>query len=146
MPAVLYVNFMDKNKRILIIEDDANLLYGLQSKFRVEGFEVITDEGADKKEVMEKIKILKPDYIILDIILPKINGFNVLADIKADPDISKIPVFIFTNLSDKDSRQKSEDLGADFYIIKTELNLDEFVIKFKKIITNRDRHQMPYSV
>jgi len=130
---------MIKNQKILIIEDDANLLYGLLAKFRVEGFEVITDEGADKKEAMEKIRILKPDYIILDIILPKINGFNLLAEIKADPAISKIPIFIFTNLSDSESRQKGAELGADFYLIKTDLNLDEFVAKFKKIIENRNK-------
>lgn len=127
------------NKKIFIIEDDANLLYGLQAKFRVEGFEVIADAGADKTEAMEKIKILKPDYIILDIILPKINGFTILAEIKADPVISKIPIFIFTNLSDSDSRQKGAELGADFYLIKTELNLDEFVAKFKKIIDNKEK-------
>ena len=130
---------MANNKKILIIEDDANLLYGLQAKFRVAGFEVITDEGADKTEAMEKIKVLKPNYIILDIILPKINGFQMLAEIKANPVISKIPIFIFTNLSDSDSRQKGADLGADFYLIKTELNLDEFVEKFKKIIANREK-------
>lgn len=132
---------MSNNKKILIIEDDANLLYGLQAKFRVENFEVITDEGADKTEAMEKIKALKPDYIILDIILPKINGFNMLSDIKADPAISKIPVFIFTNLSDSDSRQKGAALGADFYLIKDELNLDEFVAKFKKIIENKEKNK-----
>lgn len=130
---------MAENKKILIIEDDANLLYGLLAKFRVEGLEVIIDEGADKAEAMEKIKIKKPDYIILDIILPKINGFDLLAEIKADPSISKIPVFIFTNLSDSDSRRKGAELGADFYFIKTEFNLDEFVDKFKKIISNKEK-------
>ena len=89
---------MAKNKKILIIEDDVNLLYGLQAKFRVAGFEVITDEGADETEAMEKVKVLRPDYIILDIILPKINGFDILSEIKSDPAISKMPIFIFTNL------------------------------------------------
>jgi len=130
---------MNKNKKILIIEDDANLLYGLQAKFRVENFDVITDEGSDKTEAMEKIKIQKPDYIILDIILPKINGFDMLSEIRADPAISKIPIFIFTNLSDNDSRQRGAELGADFYLIKNELNLDEFVAKFIKIIKNRNK-------
>lgn len=132
---------MSKNKKILIIEDDANLLYGLQAKFSVAGFEIITDEGADKTESMEKIKVLKPDYIILDIILPRVDGFNLLAEVKADPAISMIPVFIFTNLSDNDSRQKAAELGADFYLIKTELNLDEFVAKFEKIINNIDNKE-----
>lgn len=129
---------MSQNKKILIIEDEANLLYGLQAKFRVAGFAVITDEGADKTEVMEKIKTLKPDYIILDIILPQVNGFDLLAEIKAEPEISLIPVFIFTNLSDADSQQRGQALGADFYLIKTDFNLDEFVVKFKKIIANLD--------
>lgn len=130
---------MAKNKKILIIEDDANLLYGLQAKFRVAGFKVMIDEGADKIEAMEKVKVSRPDYIVLDIILPKTDGFNLLAEIKADPAISKIPIFIFTNLSDSDSRRKGEKLGADFYLLKTELNLDEFVAKFQKIIENKER-------
>lgn len=129
---------MSANKKILIIEDEANLLYGLQAKFRVAGFEIITDEGADKTESMEKIKVFKPDYIILDIILPRVDGFNLLAEVKADPAISMIPVFIFTNLNDTDSRQRGQELGADFYLVKAELNLDEFVAKFKKIIDNRE--------
>ncbi|MBU0722214.1 response regulator [Patescibacteria group bacterium] len=128
---------MDKNKKIFIIENDANLLYSMQAKFRVENFEVIIDEGLDKIEIVEKIKIHRPDYIILDIILPKINGFQVLAEIKADPEILKILVFVFTNLSDDESRQKAMAMGADFYLIKTEFNLDEFVDKFQKIITNK---------
>lgn len=130
---------MNRDKKILIIEDEANLLYGLQAKFKIAGFEVITDEGVDKTEVMEKIIILKPDYIILDIILPRVDGFNLLAGIKADPEISPIPVFIFTNLSDEDSRRRGRSLGADFYLIKNELNLDEFVAKFEKIINNKEK-------
>ena len=130
---------MFQDKKVLIIEDDANLLYGLLAKFRVAGFEAITDEGADKAIAMEKIKVQKPDYIILDIVLPKINGFNLLSEIKASHEISKIPIFIFTNLSDQESRQKGAELGADFYLIKADLNLDEFVDKFKKIIKNKEK-------
>lgn len=126
-------------KKILIVEDDANLLYGLQAKLRVAGFEVMTDEGADQPEVLEKIKALKPDYIILDLILPRLDGFELLSEIKSEQEISKIPVFIFTNLSDSDSRQKGKNLGADFYLIKTDFNLDEFVEKFKKIIGNLEK-------
>lgn len=132
---LIYI-IMDKNKKIFIIEDDANLLYGIQAKLSVEGFETITDEGFGKNEIMLKIKTLKPDYVILDIILPKANGFEILAEIKSDPEIKKIPVFIFTNLSDSESKRKSRELGADFYLIKSELNIDELVEKFKNIIKN----------
>lgn len=130
---------MNRDKKILIIEDEANLLYGLQAKFKMAGFEVIIDEGVNKTEVMEKITILRPDYIILDIILPRVDGFDLLGQMKADPAISMIPVFIFTNLSDADSRRRGEGLGADFYLIKNELNLDEFVAKFEKIINNKEK-------
>lgn len=130
---------MANGKKILIVEDEANLLYGLQAKFRVAGYEIITDQGDDKKIVLEKVKTIRPDYIILDIMLPRIDGFSLLAEIKADPVISKIPVFIFTNLSDADSRQKGKNLGADFYLIKSDMNLDEFVEKFQRIIINKEK-------
>jgi len=127
---------MANGKKIMIIEDEANLLYGLQAKFRVAGYEIIIDQGADKTITLEKIRTVKPDYLILDIILPRVDGFDLLAEVKADSAISLIPVFIFTNLSDADSRQRGKELGADFYFMKSELNLDEFVEKFQKIIIN----------
>lgn len=132
---------MNRDKKILIIEDEANLLYGLQAKFRVAGFEVLADEGADKNAAMEKIKTFKPDYIILDIILPRVDGFNLLAEIKAEPATSLTLVFVFTNLSDAESKRRGQGLGADFYLVKSELNLDEFVAKFEKIIDNKEKYK-----
>lgn len=131
---------MQFSKKILIVEDDVNLLYGLQAKLRVEGFEVITDGGSGEIiEVLEKVAILKPDYIILDIMLPGINGLDLLREIKGKPVISKIPVFIFTNLSDNDSRELARKFGADIYLVKTDFNLDEFVVKLKKIISSQEK-------
>lgn len=128
---------MSANKKILIIEDDANLLYGLQAKFRVENYQTITDQGFDKTEVLGKITSSRPDYIILDIMLPKINGLDLLKEIKGKPEIRQIPVFMFTNLNDNDSRQQAEKYGAEIYLTKADFNLDEFIIKFKKIISNQ---------
>lgn len=132
---------MKKNKKILIIEDDANLLCGMQAKFSVQGFEVQTYDGFREVELLHRIKTFKPDYIILDIILPNLDSFKILSKIKADAQISEIPIFIFSDLSDAESRRKSQELGADFYLIKSELNLDEFVEKFKKIIENREKNK-----
>ena len=123
-------------KKILLIEDDVNLLYGLQAKFSVEGFSVATDAGSEKEEILEKIRALKPDYVILDIILPRVDGFEVLKEIKTNPQFTGLPVYIFTNLSDDDSRERAAKLGADLYLLKIDFNLDEFVEKFKKIISN----------
>ena len=78
-------------------------------------------------------------FRILDITLPKLNGFDVLKEVKAKPEISRIKIFIFTNLSDDDSRQQAIKFGADFYLLKTDFKLDEFVAKFKTIIANQEK-------
>ncbi len=127
------------NKKILIIEDDANLLYSLQAKFSVQGFKIVTDDGFAEEELMDKIINLKPNFIILDLILPKIDGFAFLKRIKANADISSIPIFIFSNLSDEDSRNRGLNFGADYYLIKSQFSLDEFVSKVVKIIANRTK-------
>lgn len=125
-------------KKILIIEDDVNILYSLQAKLNIDGFSVETESGnSGVKEVLLKIKFFKPDYIILDLMLPLIDGFDMLSAIKADSEISGVPVFIFTNLSDNDSKTRSEKLGADYYFIKSDFAVDEFIAKFKKIIKNK---------
>ncbi|MDP2766786.1 MAG: response regulator, partial [Candidatus Methanoperedens sp.] len=83
------------SKKILIIEDDVNILYGLQAKLSVEGFSVKAEAGdSGIEEILFKIKFFKPDYVILDLMLPMIDGFDVLSAIKADNEISGIPVFI----------------------------------------------------
>jgi len=123
--------------KIFIIEDDANLLAGLQAKFRVEGFSVITDFGFKSEDIFKKIIDLKPNYIILDLILPRIDGFQLLADLKGNQETASLPVFVFTNLSDEDSRSRCQNLGADYYLVKAEFPLDNFVAKVKKIIANR---------
>lgn len=130
---------MENIKKVLLIEDDVNLLYGLQAKLRVEGFKIITDQGLNRIETLEKITVFKPDYIILDIILPQINGFDLLKEMKGRREICQIPVFIFTNLSDSDSRQQAQKFGAEIYLVKADLNIDEFVAKFKKIIANKEK-------
>ena len=125
-------------KKLLIIEDNANILCALQAKFRIEGFEVLTENGSNPaEEIISLTNKEKPDYIVLDLILPKVDGFSLLADLKADAQLAKIPVFIFTNLSDEDSRQRGASFGAEQYLIKSELNIDDFVEKIKKIIKNR---------
>ena len=127
-------------KKLFIIEDDANILYSLRAKFSLDGFQTEVDTGIDEIErILNRIRIFNPDYIILDLILPKVDGFELLAKLKADQQIFKIPVFIFTNLSDEDSKVRGKKLGTDYYFIKNDFTLDEFVDKVKKIIQNRSR-------
>lgn len=128
------------NKKIFIIEDDANILYGLQAKFRIEGFSVEINNGIEEKELLlMKLKESKPDYVILDLILPANDGFEIAKLIRSDETTKAIPIMVFTNLSDADSRARGIDVGIDQFVSKNEINLDELVQKVKKIFINKEK-------
>ncbi|MFA5184313.1 MAG: response regulator [Patescibacteria group bacterium] len=127
-------------KKLFIIEDDANLLYGLESQFSADSFEVETSAGdEDIEEMMDQLKDFNPSYVILDLILPKVDGFDIIKRMKADSELSEKQIFIFTDVSDEDSRQRSLDLGADFLFLKDEFDTFEFAEKVKKIIANQEK-------
>lgn len=129
-----------KDKKIFIIEDDANLLYGLEAQFTADEFEVETSAGEeDLEEIMEQLKDFNPSYVILDLILPKVDGFEIIKKMKADNELSEKQIFIFTDVSDEDSRQRSLDLGADFLFLKDEFDTFEFAEKVKKIVANQEK-------
>ena len=131
---------MDQERKIFIIEDDANLLYGLESQFGADEFEVETSQGDEElEELLATIKDFNPDYIILDLILPKLDGFEIIKRLKDDAETNDLPIFIFTDLSDEDSRNRSLELGADYYFIKEDFDPYEFTEKVKKIIDNQEQ-------
>lgn len=124
------------NKKIFIIEDDANLLYGLESQFSADEFEVDSATGdEDIEELIQTIRDFEPDIIILDLILPKIDGFDIIKKIKSDDELTDKQIFIFTDLSDEDSRQRSLNLGADYVFFKEEFDTFEFAEKVKRIVS-----------
>lgn len=130
-------------KKIFIIEDDVNILYSLQAKLRVDGHQVITSMGNETDEiVLEKIKSHSPDYLILDLILPVSDGFNILRLLKSSWGLPHLPVFIFTSLGDSESREKVDKLGASHYLLKSELNIDEALEKINKILANKEKLAM----
>ncbi len=129
-----------KSKKIFIVEDDANILYGLESQFTAADIDVeISEANEEIEELMAEIKAFDPDYIILDLILPKIDGFEVVRKIKADDELSEKEIFIFTDLSDEDSRSRSLELGADYVFFKEEFDTFEFAEKVKKIVGNKEK-------
>jgi len=129
-----------KSKKIFIVEDDANILYGLESQFTAADLDVeISEANEEIEELMSEIKDYDPDYIILDLILPKIDGFEVIKRIKGDEELSEKEIFIFTDLSDEDSRSRSLELGADYFFFKEEFDTFEFAEKVKKIVANKDK-------
>ena len=131
---------MDMKKKIFIVEDDAIILYGMSAKMSDAGFLITQDSGtSDIKDVWVKINSKRPDFIVLDLIVPGYDGFDLLRKIKQDPVLFQIPVFVFTNMTDTDTRLKCDAVGADYFFIKTEFNIDEFVDKIKVIVQNLEK-------
>lgn len=129
-----------KDKKIFIIEDDANILYGLEAQFTPAGLEVEVSEADEElEELLDKIRDFDPDYIVTDLILPKVDGFEVVKKIKEDEELREKEIFIFTDLSDEDSRSRSLELGADYVFFKEDFDTFEFAEKVKKIIRNQER-------
>ena len=94
------------------------------------------DEDID--EIINKIKDFGTEYLILDLILPKNDGFEIVKKIKEDEELADLPIFIFTDLSDEDSKNRSLKMGIDYYFIKDEFETYEFAEKVVKIINNKE--------
>ncbi|NUM25531.1 MAG: response regulator [Candidatus Buchananbacteria bacterium] len=123
---------MAKSKTILLVEDDEFLAELYATKLSLEGYEVFLANDGEKGFKMAKEK--KPDLILLDIILPKMDGFEVLSKIKSDKEIKNIPVVLLTNLSQKDEVKRGLDLGASDYLIKAHFMPSEVVKKINQAI------------
>ena len=117
-------------KTILVIEDDKFLRELIVQKLIREGYE--TSEAVDGEEGMKKIKEEKPDLILLDLILPGIDGFEVLTRMRKEDDLSSIPVIILSNLGQKEDVERGMKLGAVDYLIKAHFTPGEIIEKIKK--------------
>lgn len=119
-------------KKILIVEDDRFLSEMYVTKLVEEGFEV--EVAFDGEEGLVKAKETAPDLILLDIVLPKMDGFEVLQSLKKSKDALGVPVIALTNLGQKEEVEKGLKLGASDYIIKAHFTPTEVVAKVKKIL------------
>ncbi len=118
-------------KNILIIEDDEFLRGLISKKLFAEDFKISV--AVDGEEAVKKIKEEKPDLILLDLILPVMNGFEVLSKIKKDSSTNSIPVIILSNLGEKEDIDKALTLGVVDYLIKAQFTPEEIVEKVEKI-------------
>ena len=115
--------------KILIIEDDQNILDVYKDEFIHEKFEVDTANGG--KEGLEKMKSFVPDMVLLDLSMPEVTGFDVLKQVKADPALAKVPVFVLTNMH-TDVQDLVNNYGATDVFIKVDLTPGQLVEKIKK--------------
>ncbi|OGY64072.1 MAG: hypothetical protein A3I89_02245 [Candidatus Harrisonbacteria bacterium RIFCSPLOWO2_02_FULL_41_11] len=120
-------------KKILLIEDDPFLSSLLGNRLKKEGFDLTLVRNGN--EAMKALKTQKPDLALLDIILPGKSGFEVMEEIKLDPQTAKVPVFIISNLGQDTDVQRGEELGAKEYIVKARISIDEIVEKVKNFLS-----------
>ncbi len=122
----------EQNIYILLVEDDSFLANIYKTKFEMEGFTVNVAENGELG--LKEAKKKKPDLILLDILLPKMDGFTVLQHLKADSALKDVPVILLTNLGQKDDVEKGLKLGAADYLIKAHFKPSETVDKVKKVL------------
>ncbi|MDP3764290.1 MAG: response regulator [bacterium] len=118
--------------KILLVEDDPFLLDMYSTKFKEVGFDVVVAQ--DGEMGLAKAKEIMPELILLDIVLPKKDGFEVLKILKSDPVMAKIPVVMLTNLGLDSDVKRGLELGAQSYIIKAHFTPTEVVAKVKDIL------------
>lgn len=119
-------------KKILIVEDDKFLRELIAKKLQSENYESI--EAKNGEEGIKKIAEEKPNLVLLDLILPGIDGFEVLKQAKADPQTAEIPVIVLSNLGQRDDVEKGLGLGAADFLIKAHFTPKEIIEKIKNIL------------
>lgn len=121
---------MEKTKKILIVDDEKFVVKALTAKLVAEGFSI--DSAYDGEEALLKVNEVKPDLILLDIIMPKLDGISVLKRLKASPETQSIPVIILTNLYDDKKVSEVMKTGDTDYLVKVEHTLLDIVKAVKE--------------
>lgn len=121
---------MEDGKTLVIVEDEPILLKALNIELLSSGFKIFS--ASDGQSGLDLIKEKKPQLVLLDLMLPKLNGFEVLRKLKEDAATKDLPVIILSNLSQEEDKKKAMDLGAVNFFVKSDTDLGELV----KIIQN----------
>lgn len=119
-------------KKILFVEDEAALQKTFNDILKQEGYEVVS--ALDGEIGLKLAQTEKPDLILLDLILPKLHGFEVLKQLKEDVATKDIPIIVLTNLEATGDVEKALELGATTYLVKATYSLEEVITKIKKAI------------
>jgi len=121
-----------KARKILIADDEPDILEIVSFNLQAEGYEVFTAKNGD--EAIEQAKKHQPDLIILDVMMPKKSGFEVLQEIQDTKRLKNIPVILFTNLAGEEDAKKGLAMGAALYLIKSQYSPKEVVEKVQEVI------------
>lgn len=120
---------MDAKKKILLVEDDTTLAKVYTSRLELEGFDV--RHVANGEDALSTAMEYGPDLILLDVMMPKINGFDVLDILRNTPETTNMRVIMLTALSQAKDKQRAEELGADDYLVKSQVVISDVVDRVK---------------
>lgn len=120
----------ERKMRVLLVEDDRYLAHACRDALELADFEV--DSALDGHTALEKMKRIRPDFVLLDIILPIRNGFEVLEEMRMDEKLKDVPVLVFSNLSQRSDIEKGKALGAVDFLVKSDYSMKEIITKIKE--------------
>lgn len=123
----------DESKKVMVIEDDRFLSTLVKARLEKEGFVVV--QAFDGEEALETLRRdSPPNLIILDLIMPKVTGFELLQTVSITPGLASIPVIILSNLAQDSDIEKAKQLGAKEYFVKVKVSIDDLVGKIKSLV------------
>lgn len=118
------------NPKILLVEDDEGLAQVYKTRLEAEGFEVA--HCSDGEKALTQALAFKPDLILLDVMMPKISGFDVLDILRNTPETAKVKIIILTALSQPSDQEKARQLGVDDYLVKSQAVISDVVERIKQ--------------
>lgn len=121
-----------KTPKILVVEDETFLVKIYAVKLKKEGFDVTI--ATDGEEAVKQAAEVKPDLILLDLILPKMNGFEALEKMRANPVNKTTPVIVLSNLGQEEDIKRAEALGATDYLVKANFSIQDVIAKMKEVL------------
>lgn len=131
-----------KDMKVLIVEDDKFLISAYKAKLLREGLEV--EIATDGQEALDTLKTFIPDVILLDLVMPLMDGFTTLGKIKENPELKNIPVIVASNLGQQEDLDKATALGASDYVIKSDLSLDALIAKMNDVANKAKSKEADY--
>jgi len=123
------------SKKVLIVDDEPNIVLSVEFLMRREGHEVVT--ANDGQEAIDLLAAARPDLMILDVMMPRKNGFEVCAEVRADPALSQMPILMLTAKGREAEMKKGISLGADAYITKP-FSTHDLVAKVRELLHRED--------
>ncbi|HEY4497706.1 MAG TPA: response regulator [Candidatus Paceibacterota bacterium] len=132
-------NPKSKKPTVFIVEDDPFVLRVYQRKLSLEGFEISL--ATNGEEALRRISLAIPDLILLDLVMPQKDGFELIADLKDDPKLKTVPIVVLTNLRQESDKQRAQSFGVDAYIVKSETSINDVVTKIKEVIASAKKNE-----